>query len=80
MSTEQLPTDFDFAIYLTQTPEGLNVDIRAKAVDGEEPPESEAKQILTWIAQNWQRIRAEAVGVKVPYRSPILGADGKSIH
>lgn len=78
--SDSLPTNFDFAIYLTHTPKGLNVDIRAKAGDGEDPPDTEAKAIVTWIAQNWQRIKAEAVGVKVPYRSPILGADGKSIH
>lgn len=78
--SEPLPSNFDFAIYLTHTPEGLHVDIRARGEEGEEPADSEAKQIVVWIAQNWRRIKAEAAGVKVPYRSPILGADGKSIH
>lgn len=78
--SEQLPSNFDFAIYLTHTPDGLNVDIRARGGEGEDPPDSEAKSIVVWIVQNWQRIKAEALGIKAPYRTRLLNADGTPIH
>lgn len=79
--SDSLPTNFDFALLLTDTPEGLRVDALSRYEDGKEPANSEAKAVLTWLGQNWPRIKAEVVaGIKAPYRTQFLGADGKPIH
>lgn len=82
MATQTQPqAQPDFVIALTNVEGGVQVDISAKQVgDSDEPPESEARAIVTWIAQHWSQIRAEAQGIKTPFRRALLGPDGKPMN